>query len=568
MRRDKAVVKVAVRAFQARALAVHFTAKSQANLAVQHARNLRHRQSALTEQQAAYRGPVQRSSSAFLRSYLRQLVLRKKSLRRHLPKVTLQMPQHAVTDSVSNTPLRARVVMMLSKKATARTARAQKFFSPKLKHYKPKKIIKSTGKTSKLRSSKKEQKDKPRKETKPDPLLLAEKKIATRSYRRQSDQQHRESSLAALTFVRVSTRALAQRTLRRGKFVGREGVTATSNPRNTMSQVLLRARGQSRLFGNLRVYRTRTLQNAVVTSALVSLAATATPVAVKAVTRTSTELTTRPRCPAESTKRKHELLVAVRARRSLRFLEQSALRGISAHNIKELRAAAIIARERRAYREMRTYRRRPKLRLPGVAVSRTRKRHSGLATFARNSLRVPKTLLGRKRLLLPPISVYSQALKTHSIGHTPTRNTLTSYHQRVDNQPIFWRRTHNRANAKAVGRVRRRKARRYRRIFKYLRQNAIGYIRAATTSLTALRGSAFARALSAQSAGAEISANAVSDGSAQVKTLLQKGPALSNTAQLTALLARKETPTAKKIRGLWQARSVRAMLKAERALSA
>jgi hypothetical protein len=107
------------------------------------------------------------------------------------------------------------------------------------------------------------------------------------------------------------------------------------------------------------------------------------------------------------------------------------------HTARSLRAQAVMHRKQRHYRAARIIHRRPRMRLPDTAVTRQRRRKSGLVAFVRNSLRQPKTLLGRKQLFLPPMAPFRRATKVSGFSHILTKATLRAYTQRDETLPIF-----------------------------------------------------------------------------------------------------------------------------------
>lgn len=102
-----------------------------------------------------------------------------------------------------------------------------------------------------------------------------------------------------------------------------------------------------------------------------------------------------------------------------------------------IRSAAELRQQQRRYRELRLYHQRPKLRLPGTRMTRSRRRKSGLNTFLRNSLKRPRTLLGQQSLLFPPVRALSSGTKTQLTGYTPRANALLAYEHRDEALPIF-----------------------------------------------------------------------------------------------------------------------------------
>lgn len=92
-----------------------------------------------------------------------------------------------------------------------------------------------------------------------------------------------------------------------------------------------------------------------------------------------------------------------------------------------VRAAAALQTQSLRYRELRVYRRRLKLRLPQLEITRHRRRKGGHVAFATNSLKQPKTFAGLRQQFLPPENVkriigvdYGDAGIVSSIVYTPT----------------------------------------------------------------------------------------------------------------------------------------------------
>lgn len=129
-------------------------------------------------------------------------------------------------------------------------------------------------------------------------------------------------------------------------------------------------------------------------------------------------------------------------------------------------ARSALDRENLYYRELKFYHNRPRLRLPELAITRSRKRKAGLTTFTRNSLEYTRSPLGQARTLLPPANLYSSAVVKQAPAFSPTAATLMSYVRRDDLLPVFWKRAHSRANIRAVNRVRRRRYGKRKRFLK------------------------------------------------------------------------------------------------------
>lgn len=102
-----------------------------------------------------------------------------------------------------------------------------------------------------------------------------------------------------------------------------------------------------------------------------------------------------------------------------------------------LYATYALERKRLQYRELKFYNNRPRLRLPELAMTRSRKRKAGLVTFVRDSLRHTRSFLGQVRTLLPPANVYRSTAIKQSLAFSSTASTLTAYTRRDDLLPIF-----------------------------------------------------------------------------------------------------------------------------------
>ena len=97
-----------------------------------------------------------------------------------------------------------------------------------------------------------------------------------------------------------------------------------------------------------------------------------------------------------------------------------------------LQSHAILAQQRRRYAELRFYHRRPRTRLPGLAVTRMRRRKGGFVTFTRNSLKRPRTLSGREQLFLPPVNTSSTLSANYNIKKQVGLNALVASQQHED----------------------------------------------------------------------------------------------------------------------------------------
>lgn len=99
------------------------------------------------------------------------------------------------------------------------------------------------------------------------------------------------------------------------------------------------------------------------------------------------------------------------------------------------KATAIALRaQKTGLSEKRFYRRRAKLRLPGVAVRRREVKRSGAKLFARNTLKQPKTRQGLRKLLLPLNNSYT--LRTRrAVPGVVAQTDLRMVRQTLSNYP-------------------------------------------------------------------------------------------------------------------------------------
>lgn len=102
-----------------------------------------------------------------------------------------------------------------------------------------------------------------------------------------------------------------------------------------------------------------------------------------------------------------------------------------------LQAALTVTQQRRRYKELRFYHRRPRIRLPGLSVTRARRRKGGFVTFAQNSLKRPQTLRGQQNLLLPPVGAYAGLVSNYSVKKQTAIHVLTASERRDDAWPQF-----------------------------------------------------------------------------------------------------------------------------------
>jgi hypothetical protein len=87
-------------------------------------------------------------------------------------------------------------------------------------------------------------------------------------------------------------------------------------------------------------------------------------------------------------------------------------------------------------RERRLYRRQVKLRLPRTYVSRKRVRHAGRGLYASNSVRSPKSVIGRQAAFLPPKNVLSLS---RALGRVEGRGSALRSTQQGDKNATRFR---------------------------------------------------------------------------------------------------------------------------------
>jgi len=97
-----------------------------------------------------------------------------------------------------------------------------------------------------------------------------------------------------------------------------------------------------------------------------------------------------------------------------------------------LNSRSTLLRHQRRYQELRFYHHRPRTRLPGLAVSRSRRRKGGLVTFARNTLKRPRTLSGWENLLLPPVDANATFNANYSVKKQMGLGVLSASQQHED----------------------------------------------------------------------------------------------------------------------------------------
>jgi hypothetical protein len=91
--------------------------------------------------------------------------------------------------------------------------------------------------------------------------------------------------------------------------------------------------------------------------------------------------------------------------------------------------------EQKVFAEKRFYASRPQLRLPFTDVTRRRRRRGGLGVFAQDNLRVPRTLMGMRNLLLAPPNVLSATYRRDIEAVVSQSSDLDQVAQQTDDRP-------------------------------------------------------------------------------------------------------------------------------------
>jgi hypothetical protein len=123
--------------------------------------------------------------------------------------------------------------------------------------------------------------------------------------------------------------------------------------------------------------------------------------------------------------------------RSLNFLSHVNRIRSQKQTVKEIQAEGLLSQQLKRYRAAQLVHRRPKLRLPGVSMTRTRRRRSGFVAFVRNSLKRPKTLGGRQQQFLPPVNAHTALKATYRRIQITNPNAFHAYEQRDETSPLF-----------------------------------------------------------------------------------------------------------------------------------
>lgn len=105
--------------------------------------------------------------------------------------------------------------------------------------------------------------------------------------------------------------------------------------------------------------------------------------------------------------------------------------------VKEIQAEGLLSQQLKRYHAAQLVHRRSKLRLPGVSVTRPRRRKSGLVAFVRNSLKRPQTLRGRQQQFLPPVNAYTALRAAYRQTQVTNPNTFHAYERREETSPLF-----------------------------------------------------------------------------------------------------------------------------------
>jgi hypothetical protein len=122
---------------------------------------------------------------------------------------------------------------------------------------------------------------------------------------------------------------------------------------------------------------------------------------------------------------------------SLSFLSRASHIRTQRQTVKEIQAEGLLSQQLKRYHAAQLVHRRSKLRLPGVSMTRTRRRRSGLVAFVRNSLKRPQTLRGRQQQFLPPVNARTTLKATYRRIQAANPNAFHAYEQREDTLPLF-----------------------------------------------------------------------------------------------------------------------------------
>jgi hypothetical protein len=122
---------------------------------------------------------------------------------------------------------------------------------------------------------------------------------------------------------------------------------------------------------------------------------------------------------------------------SLSFLSRVSQVRPQKQTVKEIQAEKLLSQKLKRYHAAQFVHRRSKLRLPGVSMTRTRRRRSGLVAFVRNSLKRPQTLRGRQQQFLPPVNAHTALKATYRRIQAINPNAFHAYEQREDTLPLF-----------------------------------------------------------------------------------------------------------------------------------
>lgn len=122
---------------------------------------------------------------------------------------------------------------------------------------------------------------------------------------------------------------------------------------------------------------------------------------------------------------------------SLNFLSRVSCTPPQKQTAKEIQTEGLLSQQLKRYHAAQLVHRRSKLRLPGVSMTRTRRRRSGLVAFVRNSLKRPQTLRGRQQQFLPPANAHTVFKAAYRQIQVTNLNTFHAYEQRADRLPLF-----------------------------------------------------------------------------------------------------------------------------------
>jgi len=269
------------------------------------------------------------------------------------------------------------------------------------------------------------------------PGVLFSKKVVPQLAIRAKSSRYRATRLSklreAITRSQVKSRRAAyklqtQRALRGGVILHSKQQKSLDNSFTATTRFMLHSREDHRLYGSTRVFGSKSARNQLFRkirlqtngAVIVDTIPSATSRAVRFVARSN------------------PMRGCSTALYNFKFLQNPDFHvSTQKHTLAEMRGEALLFQKQRRYRAFQITHRRPKLRLPGVKITRFRRRKSGLVAFTHNSLKQPRTLAGQQHQLLPPVSAYGFAIKYRHLGRGFDAHTLTAYERRHEALPVF-----------------------------------------------------------------------------------------------------------------------------------